>query len=139
MECFLHRASWASDRRILFPLRPEIQERTMNTKTCLTSVYLASLLMATTAATATPFFFSTGTPDGRMGTASRPASGGVFGIESADDFVLTQQTTITSASFTGLLTGGATTANIGSVSVEIYRVFPSDSNVGRTSGAPTFG
>ena len=111
----------------------------MNSKICLASVYTVFLLLATPAATATPFFFSTGDPDGKMGTASRPASAGVFGIESADDFALSQQTKITSATFTGLLTGGATTANIGSVGVEIYRVFPNDSNVARTSGAPNFG
>jgi len=45
-------------------------------------------------------------------------------IESADDFVLTGPTSITSATFTGLLTGGTTPANIGEVRVEIYRVFP---------------
>ena len=110
----------------------------MKTKSCLALVYAVSLLLATTSATATPFFFSTGDPDGKMGTASRPASGGVFGIESADDFALSQHTTISSATFTGLLTGGATAADIGSVGVEIYRVFPSDSNVARTSGSPTF-
>jgi hypothetical protein len=42
------------------------------------------------------------------------------------------------STFTGLLTGGSTTANIGQVVVEIYQVFPNDSNVGRTSGAPVF-
>lgn len=110
----------------------------MNIKTCLSSVYALSLLLATTAATATPIFFSTGDPDGKMGTASRPASAGVFGIESADDFMLSQHTTISSATFTGLLTGRATAADIGLVGVEIYRVFPNDSNVARTSGPPTF-
>ena len=66
-------------------------------------------------------------------------SAGKFEIESADDFVTTaSQTSITSATFTGLLTGGATTANVGAVTVEIYRVFPNDSNVARTSGPPTF-
>lgn len=110
----------------------------MNSKTCLASVHAVFLLLAASAATASPFFFSTGNPDGKMGTASRPASAGLFGIESADDFVLSQQTKISSATFTGLLTGRATTADIGSVGVEIYRVFPSDSDVGRTSGAPTF-
>jgi hypothetical protein len=60
-------------------------------------------------------------------------------IESADDFVTTGvQTTLTSATFTGLLTGGATTADVGVVTVEIYRVFPNDSDVARTSGPPTF-
>jgi hypothetical protein len=87
---------------------------------------------------ATPFFFSTGNPDGKIATATRPESTGKFEIESADDFAITGSTKITSATFTGLLTGGATTANIGEVRVEIYRVFPADSNVGRTSGPPTF-
>ena len=65
--------------------------------------------------------------------------GAKFEIESADDFVTTAtQTLINSATFTGLLTGGATTANVGTVTVEIYRVFPKDSDVGRTSGPPTF-
>ena len=63
---------------------------------------------------------------------------GKFEIESADDFVLTGATSITKATFTGLLTGGATPANIGEVRVEIYRVFPALSDVGRTSGPPTF-
>ena len=109
----------------------------MNSKTCLASVHAVLLLLAASVATASPFFFSTGDTDGRMGTASRPAGAGVFGIESADDFVLSQQTKITSASFTGLLTGRATAADIGLVGVEIYRVFPSDSNAARTPSVPT--
>ena len=32
-------------------------------------------------ATASPFFFSTGDPDGRMATASRPSSGGSLEIK----------------------------------------------------------
>jgi hypothetical protein len=104
-----------------------------------TSLLIAvlALLVLTAPVAATSFFFSTGNPDGRMATASRPGAG-TFEIESADDFVLTSPTSITNATFTGLLTGGATTANIGEVRVEIYRVFPADSDVGRTSGAPTF-
>src|SRR5438445_8014242 len=94
------------------------------------------LLTAVPAAAA--LLFSTGNPDGKIATATRPASAGKFEIESADDFVLTSPTSITSATFTGLLTGGATTANIGEVRVEIHRVFPADSNVGRPSGPPTF-
>jgi uncharacterized protein YukJ len=84
------------------------------------------------------FFFSTGSPDGLLGAASRPSSTGKFEIETADDFVLTSPTTISSATFTGLITGGSTPIDVGSVTVEIYRVFPQDSNVGRTSGPPTF-
>jgi len=109
----------------------------MNSKTCLASVHAVFLLLVASVATATPFVFNTGDPDGKMGTASRPASAGVFGIESADDFVLSQQTKITSASFTGLLTGRATAADIGLVGVEIYRVFPNDSDTTRTPSVPT--
>lgn len=85
-----------------------------------------------------PFFFSTGNPDGKIATASRPDSAFGFEIESADDFVLTSPTSITSATFTGLITGSSPIASIGEVRVEIYRVFPADSDVGRTSGPPTF-
>ncbi|HJW28452.1 MAG TPA: hypothetical protein VJ508_04290, partial [Saprospiraceae bacterium] len=67
--------------------------------------------------------------------ASRPGSGSIIEIESADDFILTSPTAITSATFTGLVPSGAT---VNQVIVEIYRVFPADSDVGRTSGPPTF-
>ena len=73
-----------------------------------------------------------------MASASRPATGAPFEIESADDFTLTSPNSITSATFTGLLTGGATVSNIGQVVVEIYEVFSNLSDVGRTSGPPTF-
>jgi hypothetical protein len=73
-----------------------------------------------------------------MAVASRPAVGAAFEIEAADDFVLPQETIIDHASFVGLLpTGFAGTIN--QTVVEIYRLFPNDSNVSRTSGAPTFG
>jgi hypothetical protein len=83
-----------------------------------TSTFALALLSAPVAAM--PFSFSTGDPDGKMATASRPDSSGKIEIESADDFVLTEQTSITGATFTGLLTGNAT---VGDVRVEIYRVF----------------
>jgi hypothetical protein len=97
---------------------------------------LLGCLVALPAVADTPFF-STGNPDGRMATASRPSSAGKFEIESADDFVLTKTTSITSATFTGLLTGGATGNNVGEVRVEIYRVFPNDSDTTRTPNVPT--
>ena len=88
-------------------------------------------------AAADPFFFSTGNPDGLMAAASRPS--GAFEIEAADDFVTTAPTTLISgASFTGLLPSGTPLSNITQVVVEIYRVFPKDSDVARTSGPPTF-
>jgi hypothetical protein len=89
-------------------------------------------------AAADPFFFSTGNPDGKIATASRPSTAGKFEIETGDDFILSSQTALHSATFVGLLTGGATTADIGEVRVEVYRVFPKDSDIGRTSGSPTF-
>jgi hypothetical protein len=84
------------------------------------------------------FNFSTGNPDGLLATASRPDSPGKIEIESADDFILTSTTRITSATFTGLLPLGVAPSSIGEVQVEIYRVFPKDSDIGRTSGPPTF-
>lgn len=69
-----------------------------------------------------------------MATASRPASAG-FEIESADDFVLTNSTSISSATFTGLVPAGS---SVSSVVVEIYRVFPNDSDPSRTGGPPLF-
>ena len=96
----------------------------------------AAVAMAAVPAFATPFLFSTGPATDLMASATRPDTGGVFEIESADDFVLGSQTQISSATFTGLLLGS--TPSIGQVVIEIYRVFPSDSDVGRTSGPPTF-
>jgi hypothetical protein len=95
-------------------------------------------LLTAIPAGATPFTFSTGNPDGKIATAARPSSAGKFEIESADDFVLTGSTSITGATFTGLITGTSPLSSIGEVRVEIYRVFPADSDVGRTSGPPTF-
>jgi hypothetical protein len=102
------------------------------------SAILLAAVTALPAAQATPFFFSTGNPDGKIGTASRPGGAGVTETESADDFVTTSPTTlITSASFTGLFVG-ATYTDVTSIDVEIYRVFPNDSDTSRTSGPPTF-
>ena len=94
------------------------------------------VLAVPAAADPVPFFFSTGTPDGKIATASRPSTGAPFEIESADDFAITTPTLITSATFTGLLTG--TNPTIGQVVVEIYEVFPNLSDTNRTSGPPIF-
>jgi len=87
-------------------------------------------------AVAQPFFFSSGDPNGLMATSSRPASPGKVAITSADDFALGSRTLITQATFTGLV---ADLNSITGVRVGIYRVFPLDSDVSRTSGPPTFG
>ena len=59
-----------------------------------------------------------------MAVASRPDTGGQLEIEAADDFVFSTQASLTEATFTGLVPTGA---NIMQVVVEIYRVFPNDS------------
>jgi hypothetical protein len=108
----------------------------MNRLSSASAALLVWSLGVVTSAYAVPYTFSTGNPDGRMASAARPGAGGKFEIESADDFVLTRTTQINQVTFTGLLTGTAPSVN--GVRVEIYRVFPVDSNVGRTSGPPTF-
>lgn len=109
------------------------------TRTALARSVLACAVAALSSlgAHATPFFFSTGNPDGRIAASSRPDAGGKFEIETADDFVLTQTTKITHATFTGLLTGAVAAPTVGNVTIEIYRVFPLDSDTGRTIGVPT--
>src|SRR4051794_41062387 len=99
---------------------------------------LAATLLLPATAIADSIVFSTGNPDGLMATATRHDSPGKFEIETGDDFVLTQQTLITGAAFTGLIPIGASLSDIRNVVVEIYRVFPADSNAGRTSGPPVF-
>jgi hypothetical protein len=99
---------------------------------------LLGCLFALPAVADTAFFFSTGDTDGKIATATRPDVGAPFEIESADDFVLTTTTRIDSATFTGLLPPEASASDVKDVVVEIYRVFPKDSDVGRTSGSPTF-
>src|SRR5262249_60638772 len=85
-----------------------------------------SLLIAG-AVRAGTFAFSTGNPDGKMGMLVRPSGTGSLETETGDDFILSSQTSITSVSFTGLLTDNATIGNIDQVVLEIYRVFPKDS------------
>jgi hypothetical protein len=92
------------------------------------AVVLLGLLAATpAAATPAPFFFSTGDPDGLIATLSRQASTGKLETETADDFVTPAHTVITNATFTGLLVGGATPANVTNVEIELYHVFPIES------------
>lgn len=77
------------------------------------------------------------TPNNLMAIATRPDIG-TFEIEAGDDFILASNTTISSASFTGLFvpgTGGA--SSVLDVVVEIYRVFPKDSDTVRISNVPT--
>jgi hypothetical protein len=88
-------------------------------------------------ASASPFSFSTGAPDGLIGTLSRPASAGLVQTETADDFVLNECVLINQATFTGLLPMGAQPASINRVEIEIYHVFPVDSDTNRTPAVVT--
>lgn len=106
------------------------------TKIGLGAAFLVSVLTAQPAL-ADPFFFSTGNPNGLMATASRPDIPPGSEIESADDFILSSQTKITSATFTGLLPSNAPLSSISDVVVEVYRVFPKDSTNPPDGRVPT--
>jgi hypothetical protein len=99
-------------------------------------ILLAGALAAGPAAGAA-FFFSTGDPDGKIATGSRPSTTGKIEIESADDFILGQSTSINHATFTGLLPAGVSLSDIGNVRLEIYRVFPKDSQFPPSGNVPT--
>jgi hypothetical protein len=100
----------------------------------ITALAFAAVVMPLPAA-ADSFFFSTGNPDGKIATTSQPSSSPGGETETGDDFVLTQQTSITSATFTGLVPSAS--FNASNVVVEIYRVFPKDSDTSRTPNVPT--
>jgi hypothetical protein len=77
-------------------------------------------------------------PNDQMAIATRPESAGKFEIEAGDDFLLSTSSSITTASFVGLIVPGASgTPSISEVVAEIYRVFPNDSDSGRTPNVPT--
>jgi len=97
---------------------------------------ISAMTLAWAATAASPFSFSPGAPDGRMATASRPESHRKIEIESADDFILPSETQLDQASFAGLLFHGGP-GEIRQVRVEIYRVFPNDSDTTRTPQVPT--
>jgi hypothetical protein len=82
-------------------------------------------------ASAASFIFSTGDPDGKIATLSRPSSPGKIQTETADDFVVTQPVVISRATFTGLLPSGAALSSISGVEIELYHVFPGDSDTNR--------
>jgi hypothetical protein len=73
------------------------------------------------------FTFSTGSADGRLGSLSQPASASKLETETADDFILTETTSIRRATITGLIPLGTPLSSIHNVEIEVYRVFPKDS------------
>jgi hypothetical protein len=97
---------------------------------------LTSLILVTQAS-ADPFFFSTGNPDGKVATLSRPASPGKIQTETADDFIVTKSIVLTEATFTGLIPSGAALSSVGQVEVEVYHVFPFDTAFPLSGNVPT--
>lgn len=93
--------------------------KTLNLFTC-----IAAFVLPAGAAT---LLFSTGSPDGRIGTLSSPAGSGQLETETADDFVLGQAARITQATFIGLVPIGTSLSSIADVEIELYHVFPVDS------------
>jgi hypothetical protein len=88
-------------------------------------------LVAAAPAMADVFFFSTGNPDGKLGSLSQPPSPGSLETETADDFVLTDTTLISRAIVHGLIPSGLDVSSIQQVEVEVYHVFPTDSDTTR--------
>src|SRR4051812_30134262 len=97
----------------------------------------AGLAGAPGAARAQSLVFSTNEPDLRMGSAARVETANDVEIETADDFLLSGDTRLTGATILGLLPAGAAITDVQQVVVEIYRVFPLDSNTERTPHVPT--
>ncbi len=93
--------------------------------------------MLVTSASGAPIYNNL-TPNNQIAIATRPSVGGGIEIETGDDFLLGSQTIINSASFVGLIVGGTGgVPSISDVVVEIYRVFPNDSDTTRTPRVTT--
>ncbi len=93
--------------------------------------------LAGSSASAGLFSFSTGDPDGKIATLSRPAAAGAIQTETADDFVFSQASRIDHATFVGLLPAGALLTSITNVEIEFYHVFPKDSTNPPSGHVPT--
>jgi hypothetical protein len=97
---------------------------------------LTPVIVPPASATTPAYTFTTGAPDGRIGMLSRPAGPGQVETEAADDFILSSDIDITSATFTGLVPAGTLPSAIQGVRIEVYRVFPQDSDTSRTPQVP---
>jgi hypothetical protein len=94
----------------------------------------ASALLATPASAGT--LYNNLTPNNQMAMATR-TDANAFEIETADDFTLAKENAVNSASFVGLIVPGGGAFSITGVTVEIYRVFPLDSDPLRIAQVPT--
>jgi hypothetical protein len=94
-------------------------------------------LLTNMPAVADPFLFSTGSPDGKLGALSGRSFPANIETETADDFVLNVPTVISRAIIHGLIPSAAPLSSITEVEVELYHVFPKDSNTARTITVPS--
>src|SRR5262245_54706012 len=107
-----------------------LRERTTRETRWLTSgaaaLALAGFMTAgvwlATPAWADPFFFSAGPTDGLLGALSQPASNGNLETETADDFILTDTTSIAQATIIGLIPSSTPLTSISDVEIEVYHV-----------------
>jgi hypothetical protein len=103
-----------------------------------TALGALSLLLLVSEAPAASFSFSTGDPDGKIATLSRPSSPDKIQTETADDFIIVSNITLISqATFAGLIPSGTPLSSAKNVEIEIYHVFPNDSDTNRTLHVPT--
>src|SRR5205823_7150893 len=122
---------------------PNVQKPSLARRTAAATVALAlastlsALLLAVSQSSAASFSFSTGEPDGKIATLSRPTIGPLIQTETADDFILPDTTLIRLATFTGLIPSDASLGSIVNVEVEIYHVFPNDSANPPSGNVPT--
>jgi hypothetical protein len=103
------------------------------TLACITALG-ASALLAIPVSAGT--LYNNLTPNNAMAMATR-TDANAFEIESADDFILASENAVNSASFVGLIVPGRGAFSITDVTVEIYRVFPLDSDPLRIAQVPT--
>lgn len=87
---------------------------------------IAAVWLATPAC-ADPFVFDSVGTDGLLGGLSQPANANHVATETADDFILSETTSITEATVIGLIPAGTALTDVVNVEVEIYHVFPRDS------------
>jgi hypothetical protein len=109
----------------------------MRMRISVTALTLAFAVCFATSARGDRFSFSTGSPDGKLGALSRPPGPQGVETETADDFVLTQATVVNGATIHGLIPTGVAVSDVARVEVEIYHIFPLDSDSVRTPSVPT--
>src|SRR5215471_15287650 len=100
-------------------------------------VFTLGLFFGMTAGLYAGTIADTGSANNLIGVASRPDTNAPFEIETGDDFLATTRVALHSGTFTGLLVGNLTVPAVQSVKLEIYRVFPNDSNTLRIPTFPT--